>query len=45
MLSNVIILIVAEKRLPEFAGYEARTYPGQPSPRKVDNTFPQREGN
>ena len=34
MLYNFIILITANRRLPEFAGYESRTYPGTPSPRK-----------
>ena len=35
MLYNFIILFTANRRLPEFSGYEANTYPGQPPPRDM----------
>ena len=35
MIYNFIILFTANRRLPEFSGYEARTYPGQPSLRQM----------
>ena len=31
---NSAILTTALRRLPEFAGYQCQTYPGQPSPRR-----------
>ena len=35
MFYNCIILFTANRRLPEFTGHEALTYPGTPSPRKM----------
>ena len=35
MSYNLTILITANRKLPEFNGYEARTYPGTPSPRRM----------
>ena len=31
---NVIVLLTALRRLPEFAGYKGRTFPGQMPPRQ-----------
>ena len=32
MFLNVIVLVSAMRRLPEFSGFRAQTFPGQPSP-------------
>ena len=32
---NVVIYLTASARLPEFKGYQPRTFPGQPSPRTL----------